>query len=99
MFYIKHGTSSDNFGITDKSSEGTLTTYKFPEITDNGTINMNFFKNPEIYDTDVKIESSNITYPNGKYEIDFVDYFGELQLGDTITDDKIKSLIKEGYYV
>lgn len=99
MFYIKHITSSDNFGIMDKSSDGTLTTYKFPGITDSGTINMNFLKNPKIYDTDVEIESSNITYPNGKYEIDFVDYFGELQLGDTITDDKIKSLIKEGYYV
>lgn len=99
MFYIKYHTSSDNFGIMDKSSDGTLTTYKFPGITDRDTINMNFFKNSKIYDTDVEIESSNITYPNGKYEIDFVDYFGELQLGDTITDDKIKSLIKEGYYV
>ena len=75
--------------------------YPLEYFKDNQTdLNSNFFDTLKIEDQDLSIiNPSLIKEPYGKYEIDFIDDFGELQLGDTITNDKIKSLIKEGWYV
>jgi hypothetical protein len=63
-------------------------------------LNSDFFDTLKIQNGDLSIiNPSLIRNPYGKYEIDFIDDFGKLQLGNTIKDTKIKSLIKEGWYV